>query len=119
MKKGVFIYQKPASLFTGVRTGVGTYGILGLKKGTNLRKQFVAELNNQLAGIAEVVADSTEANLEAIAEQNLDFIICSPGLQKIVKPSKELPPIIYTDLVDFHQTTVGPTIQQIKKLFSS
>ena len=38
MKQGVFIYQKPLSLFTGVMIGEGTYGMFGLRKGIKLRK---------------------------------------------------------------------------------
>lgn len=119
MIQGVFIYQKPPSLFTGVAVGAGTHGVLGLKKGINLRKQFIEKLNTKLAGFITVTEDSTQANLEEIAAKNYDFIICSPGLQKIVTPSKELPPIIYTDSYEFHITEVDPTIDQIINLFSN
>ena len=117
MKEGVFIYQKPPSLFTGVVLGAGTYGVLGLKKGINLRKQFIEKINNKLTGFITVTEDSTGANLEEVAAGNYDFIICAPGLQKIVTASKELPPIIYTDSFDFHKTEVTPTINQILNLF--
>ena len=68
MKQGVFIYQKPPSLFTGVMTGEGTYGIIPIRKGIRLRKQFIAKLNEKLDGFAKVIEDSTAANLEEIAK---------------------------------------------------
>ena len=119
MKKGVFIYQKPPSLFTGVVLGAGTYGVFGLRKGIKLRKQFIEELNKKLIGFAFVIEDSTGANLKEIAANHYDFIICAPGLQKIITASKELPPIIYTDSFNFHKTAVKPTINQIKMIFNN
>lgn len=46
MKKGVFIYQKSPSLFTGVVLGEGAYGMLGLKKGINLRNELMSDNKN-------------------------------------------------------------------------
>lgn len=119
MKKGIFIYQRPPSLFSSVMVGEGTHGVLGFKKGIKLREQFIEKTNDKLAGVAVVTADSTGANMEEVAAQHADFLICAPGLQKIVTSSKDLPPIIYTDLADFHKTEVIPTINEIRRILNS
>lgn len=120
MKSGILIYQQPSGL--GRNIGVAPMSLSVWPFGLGKNKKYLEKLNKELEKLEDsitVMEDDTEANLEKIASRNYDFIICTPGLQKRVLPSKELPPIIYMESIEFHNTIVNPTINKIKKIVSS
>lgn len=119
MKTGIFIYQAPPIFGrnTIVEPEVLTSFWSVFSKPTKSTK-FLDKLNEKLESSGypvTVVKDKTEANLEEIAAQNYDFIICTPGLQKRVVASDELPAIIYLESLEYHNTSVDPTIDKIKE----
>lgn len=120
MKSGILIYQQPSGLGQNIRVSLMSRSVWPFGLGKN--KKYLDKLNKKLEkleGSITVMEDDTEANLEEIASRNYDFIICTPGLQKRVLPSKELPPIIYLESLEFHNTNVEPAINKIQKLLNN
>lgn len=119
MKIGLLMHQAPPSFGRNpIVAPESLASFWSVFKVSTKKQQFIEKLNEKLAELDEsvtVVEDSTEANLEEIAKQDYDFIICTPGLEKRVVPSQELPSIFYIDSLDYQETTVEPVIQKIKK----